>query len=219
MTCEKTISLLSAYIDNELGYEEFRQVELHLVDCEACQAECRDLRAVKELMGTLKAAELPRDFWPGMRERLGARAPAPSRVGAEGRGARGRSGVSRWMPGLFLSPLGRALAPVLVVAMLVAIPLAWGAIKRPSQAQAYSQSESIEPYFRAHVISEYDRPLSDKASVDFVVAAQAVTMYASDQIGLSGPSGPSVHAPGLRNPLPREAPDPRIQYASPNEPR
>lgn len=193
MTCEKAMSLLSAYVDRELGYDELRQVELHLADCEACQAECNTLKATKECVGSLKAVELPRDFWPELRERLGASTIAHRRAYARNRSSLGRTGSFgplRPLSGLFLSPAARAFVSALVavtLVVLVVLPLVWGAHRRPAETQMYSQVDTIEPYFRDYIISEYDRPLSDRTSVGFVVTAQAVTMYAADQFGLTAP--------------------------------
>lgn len=217
MTCEKAMSLLSAYIDRELGYDEFRQVELHVADCEACQAECNALKATKEFVGRLKAVELPRDFWPALRERLGASAQAHRQAYTRTRGSRGRGDILRPVSRLFLSPLARALAPALVAVVLVVLPLVWSAHRRPAETQMYSQVDTIEPYFRDYIISEYDRPLSDRTSVGFVVTAQAVTMYAADQLGLTTPV---ARTGSLRNSVPREAPPALdVEYTSGSHPR
>ncbi len=157
------MSLMSAHMDRELGYQELREVELHLEDCEACRAEYEALRATKELVGSLREAELPREFWAELRPRLGARGASTTRGIA--------AGLSRWV------------APALAVVALVVAPLLWNAYRRGDVGtQAQSLADAIEPYFRDYVISEYDRPLSDKTSVGFVATAQAVTMYTADRL-------------------------------------
>ncbi|MCR4403504.1 MAG: zf-HC2 domain-containing protein [Firmicutes bacterium] len=198
MTCEKAMSLMSAYLDKELGFDEFRQVELHLAFCEECSQEYESLRATKELLGTLKAAELPKEFWPELRERLGMVA-AENGFAASGErpsGSTGRSpSLGSWWktPGhaeiggsgkrLFSIPTLRVLVPAFLALALAAMPMVWNSYRKPAEAQVSSGiagMDSIGPYFRDYVISEYDRPLSDKTSVGFVVTGQAVTMYTSD---------------------------------------
>lgn len=231
MTCEKAMSLMSAYLDKELGFDEFRQVELHIAYCEACSQEYRSLKATKELLGTLKAAELPRDFWPELRERLGAvgaaeqAAPAhtksnhPSHSTRQSlwrRIPRPAAGGSGARSGLFSSPTAKALVPAFLVLMLAALPVVWSAHRRPAEAQTASRVDSIEPYFRDYVISEYDRPLSDKTSVGFVVTGQAVTMYTSD---LLGPSSKVTRAGNLREASPPQSSAPGNEYTLISYPR
>jgi len=213
MTCEKAMSLISAYLDKELGFDEYRQVELHLACCEACSEEYEALKATQELLGTLQAAELPREFWPELREKLG-------RVAAEERSSGlARSGDSPssprthepWWRGLVLAGAGitkgsllssaavKGLVSAALVLLLATAPMVWSAHKRSSATEASSQIDSLEPYFHDYIISEYDRPLSDKTSVGFVVTGQAVTMYTSD---LLGPSTRVTQAGSLRDTSP-----------------
>lgn len=218
MTCEKAMSLISAYLDKELGFDEFRQVELHLAYCEVCSQEYESLKATKELLGTLRAAELPREFWPELRERLGAVAAEEGVAPAAARssGSTGRSTACRswWRTvargdlgglgkSLFWASMVKVFVPAFLVLALAALPMVWSTYRRPAEAQVSSGINSIEPYFRDYVISEYDRPLSDKTSVGFVVTGQAVTMYTSDLLEPSslGASSKATRAGSLRKAL------------------
>lgn len=231
MTCEKAMSLMSAYLDKELGFDEFRQVELHLAYCEACSQEYESLKATKELLGTLRAAELPREFWPELRERLGAVAAeervAPARAKSSSSARQSSSRQSRWRGilrpasgggggSLFSSPMVKALVPAFLVLVLATLSTVWSAHRRPAEAQMSSRIDSIEPYFRDYVISEYDRPLSDKTSVGFVVTGQAVTMYTSD---LLGPSSKVTRASSLREASPSPPNTARNEYTLISYPR
>lgn len=174
VTCERAMSLLSAYLDRELGHDELRQVELHLAGCDRCSAECRALRATRDLVGTLKSVPLPREFWPELRIRLSAG------------------------PAFHVFPFSctKVLVPAVLLLAMVVLPLALGARMRPSATRAHAQADTIETYFREHVISEYDRPLSDKTSIGFIATAQAVAMYSSD---LLGPGVSSAHTSTFQN--------------------
>mgnify|MGYP000884855696 FL=1 len=158
MTCEKVKSLLSAYLDSELDYHELRQVELHLLDCSSCQRECRSLRATKDLLGTLESPPLPGEFWPELKERITSRS------------------VSRY----YLRLLMKVLAPATALLVLAILPFAITTHEGASSGQVEAKTDLIEPYIREYVISELDRPFSDKTSLGFVATAQAVTMYSSD---------------------------------------
>jgi len=169
MNCEKARSLLSAYLDRELDYHELRQVELHLMDCESCQEECRALRATKDLLGMLDTPELPREFWPELKERIN----------------------SRSRPRVYSGLLVRALVPAAALLALAILPLASATHTGTSKSMAQAKTDLVEPYIREYVISELDRPFSDKTSLGFVATGQAVSMYSSDLLEFYDPAGPS----------------------------
>ncbi|NLA07348.1 MAG: hypothetical protein GX872_06920 [Firmicutes bacterium] len=158
MTCEKVRSLLSAYIDSELDYQELRQVELHLLDCTYCQEECRSLRATKDLLGMLESPQLPREFWPELKERINSHS------------------VSEFYRRLLV----RVLVPACALLALAILPIALSSNTGASKGLTEAKTDLVEPYIREYVISELDRPFSDKTSLGFVATAQAVTMYSSD---------------------------------------
>lgn len=158
MTCEKVRSLLSAYLDRELDYHELRSVELHLIDCPSCQEECRTLRATKDLLGALDSPKLPREFWPELREKINSGSASDS----------------------YSRLLVRVLIPVAALLVLAILPLASATHTKASKSLTQARTNLVEPYVREHIISELDRPFSDKTSLGFVAAGQAVTMYSSD---------------------------------------
>ncbi len=169
MTCEKVVSLLSAYLDSELDYHELRQVELHLVDCESCQEECRALRATKDLLGVLDTPELPREFWPELKERISS-----------------RYSRTQVYPGLLV----RVLVPAAALLVLAILPLTLAIQTRASKGMTQAKTDPVEPYVREYIISELDRPFSDKTSLGFVATGQAVSMYSSDLLSSYEPSAP-----------------------------
>jgi hypothetical protein len=61
---EHVTEWLGAYMDGELQGIRMRQVEVHLVDCQTCQAELEDLR---ELSSLLHAADPVKEFIPADR--------------------------------------------------------------------------------------------------------------------------------------------------------
>jgi hypothetical protein len=158
MTCEKVRSLLSAYLDSELDCYELRQVELHLLDCASCQEECRALRATKDLLGMLESPPLPREFWPELKERINFHS----------------------MSEFYSRLLVRVLVPACALLVLAILPFALATQTGVSKGLAEAKTDLVEPYIREYIISELDRPFSDKTSLGFVATGQAVTMYSSD---------------------------------------
>jgi len=53
---------LSAYLDRELSGDVILEVRAHLSECAVCEAEERELRSLKQLLGGLEAPEPPADF-------------------------------------------------------------------------------------------------------------------------------------------------------------
>jgi len=162
MTCEKVRSLLSAYLDSELDCYELRQVELHLIDCPNCQEDCRSLRATKDLLGMLESPPLPGEFWPELKERIN----------------------SQSMSRFYLRLLVRVLVPAAALFALAIMPLALATNAGTPKGTTQAKTPLVEPYIREYIISELDRPFSDKTSLGFVAAGQAVTMYSSDLLEL-----------------------------------
>jgi len=75
MTCRDVLDRLDDYVDGELPEAEFQEVELHLASCAGCASEERFLRELLEQASRLpRAIAPPRDLWPGVASRLGARA-------------------------------------------------------------------------------------------------------------------------------------------------
>jgi hypothetical protein len=104
-SCDETLGLLDDYLDGELPPAQVHAVELHLAQCDPCREEERALRDILDAAADLpREMEPPRDLWPGISERLGARGSA---LGAT-------SGGYGWL----------AMAAVLLVGMGVAA-MAW----------------------------------------------------------------------------------------------
>ena len=69
---------LSEYIDGHLGVEEEVLIERHLERCEDCARTLAELEAVVDRAASLGAREPAEDLWPGIAERIGARAAGPA---------------------------------------------------------------------------------------------------------------------------------------------
>jgi hypothetical protein len=123
INCEKVRSLLSAYLDRELDYHELRQVELHLMDCESCQEECRSLRATKDLLGMLDTPELPREFWPELKERINSHS---------------RSGI-------YSGLLVKVLVPAAALLALTILPLTLATRTGASKGMTQAKTDLVEP--------------------------------------------------------------------------
>ena len=52
---------LNAYLDNELGKEQFDLVKVHLLSCSVCQNEIRELNSLNALLASYDEKEVP-DF-------------------------------------------------------------------------------------------------------------------------------------------------------------
>lgn len=55
--CEKTQTLISGYIDQELTQQERQLVQVHIDSCESCKTIHADLLAIKKSMGQLQYPE------------------------------------------------------------------------------------------------------------------------------------------------------------------
>ena len=62
MKCKKVILLFDDWVDGSLGWKEDQAVEEHLQGCTDCSRQVRELKALRQLMRTLKPSIPPRDF-------------------------------------------------------------------------------------------------------------------------------------------------------------
>lgn len=69
---------LSEYIDGHLGVEEEVLIERHLERCEDSARTLAELEAVVDRAARLGPREPAEDLWPGIAERIGARAAGPA---------------------------------------------------------------------------------------------------------------------------------------------
>ena len=68
--CWKFKILLSAYVDNFLSASEWKDVQNHLLDCSACAARARQLRALSSRLRNAPVPEVPADLGLRIRVRL-----------------------------------------------------------------------------------------------------------------------------------------------------
>ncbi|HWP15127.1 MAG TPA: anti-sigma factor [Xanthobacteraceae bacterium] len=76
MRCEEAEILLHALIDDELDAGHAHAIETHVATCQRCAAQLRDYR---DMQGALARTNLSFDAPAGLRRRIDARLPAPSR--------------------------------------------------------------------------------------------------------------------------------------------
>lgn len=59
MSCQKVMSMLSAYIDGEVQSSDAEMIKTHLSECDSCAAEWRALQAMTGMLRTTPEAEPP----------------------------------------------------------------------------------------------------------------------------------------------------------------
>jgi anti-sigma factor RsiW len=179
---------LSAYVDAELTAAEAREVQEHLMDC----AQCRDvhdrLRATRDLLGGLAPAEPPAEFWAAIREPVlrAAAAPALPDVRADEWSQRLRDawrqlGRRRWF---VVRRPGWALAAVLIVLTVAALPLVKGTVDR-----LHATEIGVDLYVHDHAVQMGSAPLVDRAYVG-LVAGDAELVLAGENPRAAGGGGP-----------------------------
>lgn len=78
MTHEHTLDLLDDYVAGELPVADEREVRRHLMQCDDCRAEERELRALLDEAAALPPEIQPdTDLWQGIAARLEPRSAAP----------------------------------------------------------------------------------------------------------------------------------------------
>lgn len=74
--CTEVIASLSAYVDGEVGAEEFRMIAIHITECPPCEQEERSHRTVKALVvRAVGEAQAPTELWTRIRARLALERP------------------------------------------------------------------------------------------------------------------------------------------------
>lgn len=150
--------LLSAYVDSELTAAETRAVHAHLLDCAACREAYENLCAARELLAGLPAVEPPAEFWAAIRH--------PAAAGAEdAAGLRAvRAVLARFAPRrITVRRPAWALAAVLVVLALAALPLVKGTVDR-----LHATEIGVDLYVHDHAMQMGTAPLVDRAYVGLV---------------------------------------------------
>jgi predicted anti-sigma-YlaC factor YlaD len=87
MTCEHVDTMLSAWLEGELGQAERRAMDVHLRECLRCASLVRDIEAIRREAAMLPAMAPSRDLWEGIAARIEApvielkprQAPLPTR--------------------------------------------------------------------------------------------------------------------------------------------
>ncbi|HKX17879.1 MAG TPA: zf-HC2 domain-containing protein [bacterium] len=154
--------LLSAYLDSELTAAETRAVHAHLLDCAACREAYENLRAGRELLAGLPAAEPPAEVWAAIHN------PELRASSAEAEGAPWMSAVRailvRFAPRrITVRRPAWALAAILVVLALAALPLVKGTVDR-----LHATEIGVDLYVHDHAMQMGTAPLVDRAYVGLV---------------------------------------------------
>jgi len=155
--------LLSAYVDSELTAAETRAVQEHLLDCAACRNAYENLRATRELLAGLPPAEPPAEFWPAIRGPvLRARSVVAGgpEDGLRAAWAFARERLRSW---IVVRRPGWALAAVLVMLALAALPLVKGTVDR-----LHATEIGVDLYVHDHALQMGGTPLVDRAYVGLV---------------------------------------------------
>jgi hypothetical protein len=87
ITCEHVDTVLSAWLEGDLGDEERRAVDAHLRECLPCASLVRDIENIRRDAANLPEMAPSRDLWGGIAARIEApvielkprQAPAPAR--------------------------------------------------------------------------------------------------------------------------------------------
>jgi anti-sigma factor RsiW len=150
--------LLSPYVDSELTAAEARAVQEHLLDCAACRDVYENLRAARDLLAGLPPAEPPTEFWAALRGPMMRAVAAHGEP--EGWAGRLRAALGRWV---VVRRPGWALAAVLVVLALAALPLVKGTVDR-----LHATEIGVDLYVHDHALQMGAAPLVDRAYVGLV---------------------------------------------------
>lgn len=115
---------LSEYIDGNLGVEEEVLIERHLERCEDSARTLAELEAVVDRAASLGPREPAEDLWPGIAERIGARAAGPAGVAPDTHASAGHRTPARRLA-RFAPQLAAGIALVWLSGALV-----WTAVVR-----------------------------------------------------------------------------------------
>jgi anti-sigma factor RsiW len=78
LRCIEFVSLVTAYLDDEVDQQQRRRIDQHLEGCQGCQAALHQFQTVIRLAGRLTAADVA-DVDPLIRDRLTATLRVPRR--------------------------------------------------------------------------------------------------------------------------------------------
>lgn len=133
-----TDAKLNDLAEGILPADELEGAQEHLRDCPACRARVEGLEELVGSLGRLpREAEPPRNLWPGIEDRLGARGSGPEVVSLRSGGGRPRTGMERRVS--------------LSVGQLLAAGIALAAISGSAVWFAVSGGGASDPGFEAPV--------------------------------------------------------------------
>ncbi|MCL4517520.1 MAG: anti-sigma factor [Firmicutes bacterium] len=198
MNCQKVGNLLSAFLDRELCYEDDRRIRRHLAFCQSCSTEYEELKAARDLVGSLSSQELPTGFWLELHERLKAEARHAGSGGVDLRiGPAGKKLsllASRWWPSHFktykLVPAGVLIMVVLVMPFLVV------------SLEPVPESVSVDSFLSEHNLHAAEQALADEGPLTYRLTREELTALDPPQVGWQSASVilGSVHADSFADP-------------------
>ncbi len=194
--------LLSALLDGELDGTTAAAVTVHVQECAECSRDWDELRATKQLLAALPAAQAPRSY----------------AILADDLGAPGRAGATFWPRLLGLTwRLSGALAVVLILIGTVQLAgVSPGEEEEPQYIQAEPQSAPAGP--------RGERAAADAAgAADAASAAVAVERVVEERVAKREVAGPAAAAdefarapaPAAGLPTTASAPAPETLTAAP----
>jgi hypothetical protein len=75
MNCNRTINLMSDYVDGSLDELARHKFELHITECRDCSVELDAMRTMVDDLGSLGGCKSPVDCWAGVRRRIAESPP------------------------------------------------------------------------------------------------------------------------------------------------
>ncbi len=198
MNCQKVGNLLSAFLDRELCYEDDRKIRQHLVFCQSCSTEYEELKAARDLIGSLSSQELPAGFWFELHERLEAEARHAGSGGVDLRSEPAGKRLSflasrRWSPHFKtykLIPAGVLITVVLVMPFLVV------------SLKPAPESVSVDSFLSEHNLHAAEQALADEWPLTYRLTREELTAPDLPQVGWQSASAilGRVHADSFADP-------------------
>ncbi|MGE5576938.1 MAG: anti-sigma factor family protein [Syntrophothermus sp.] len=188
MNCQKVSNLLSAFLDRELCYEDDRKIRQHLAFCDSCNAEYEEIKAAKDLIGSLPSREMPAGFWLELHERLQAEARRagsgdvglrPASAGRRNGGALGanhRRRLPRINWPFNLRPYKLVPAGVLVMVAL-AVPFL------TSSLEPAPEIVRINSFLNEHNLHAAEQALTDEGPLTYRLTREEVTAPVLPDVG------------------------------------
>ncbi len=120
--CKKMLPLLSAYVDNELSYEERARVQEHLDDCPLCRLTVEEMteasKSYRGFIPVIPPPDLKADVFAQIQNQLSGEARIPDYKPGEDSGGAGAEATQQIsaqdMPTLKMQPVGETTAGISV---------------------------------------------------------------------------------------------------------